>query len=168
MSNSGVSLAFVVVLAMGCTDPRPTATEVREPALSRAENAARPISGTCQTSFAPPTLPPPPVIRQVDEGSCNLSHLGKAALYSVEDIEVVAGTQRSVEFTLTAPNGDVLRVTTEGTNAPNATGVDFEATMRFVGGTGRFANAAGEAQVTGSASFITNTAAFTVNGWIEY
>jgi hypothetical protein len=94
--------------------------------------------------------------------------LGKAALYSVEDIDVVAGTQRSVEFTLTAANGDVLRVTTEGTNAPNATGVAFEATMRFVGGTGRFANAVGEAQVTGAASFITNTAAFTVNGWIEY
>jgi hypothetical protein len=168
MSNDRVLAVFVAVLVIGCTDRKPTTTEVRAPALSRAENAARPISGTCQTSFAPPTLPPPPVIRQVDEGSCNLSHLGKAVLYSVEDIDVVAGTQRSVEFTLTAANGDILRVTTAGTNAANATGVDFAATMRFVGGTGRFANAAGEAQVTGAASFITNTATFTVNGWIEY
>jgi len=168
MSNTRVSLVFVAVLALGCTDRTPTTAEVRALALSRAESAARPISGSCQTSFAPPTFPPPPVIRQVDVGSCSLSHLGKAVLYSVEDIDVVAGTQRSVEFTLTAANGDILRVTTSGTNAPNATGVEFVATMRFVGGTGRFANATGEAQVTGAASFITNTAGFTVSGWIEY
>ena len=65
-------------------------------------------------------------------------------------------------------NGDILRVMTAGTNTPNGPGVRFSATMTFVGGTGRFANATGQAQVEGAASFITNTASFTVDGWIAY
>jgi hypothetical protein len=152
----------------GCVVDDPTSAAVRAPSLSRGANERRPLSGSCETAFAPPALPPPPVIRQVDEGVCELAHLGRAALYSVQDIDIGAGTQRSVEFTFTAANGDELRAMNVGTNAPNGPGVTFQATMSFIGGTGRFANATGEARVVGAASFITNTASFTLDGWIAY
>lgn len=173
MRTHNAPLALLTVLlfgaaATGCTSDATTSVAPKTPALSRVKDQARPISGSCETTFAPPTLPPPPVIRQVDEGVCTLSHLGRTALHSVEEIDVVGGTQRSIEFTLIAANGDILRVMTAGTNTPNGPGVRFSATMTFVGGTGRFANATGQAQVEGAASFITNTASFTVDGWIAY
>jgi hypothetical protein len=42
--------------------------------------SALPVSGTCNTSFDPPTFPLPPVIRQVDTGTCQLAHLGQTAI----------------------------------------------------------------------------------------
>jgi hypothetical protein len=94
--------------------------------------------------------------------------MGRTAIYTVQDIDPVAGTQRSVEITFTTANGDVLRATSVGTNTPNGPGVAFRATMTFIGGTGRFANATGEAHVDGAASFVTNSASFRLNGWIAY
>ena len=97
-----------------------------------------------------------------------LAHLGRTAIYAVQDIDIVAGTQRSLEITFTAANGDVLRAASVGTNAPSGPGVVFRATMTFIGGTGRFANATGEAQLDGAASFVTNSASFRLDGWIAY
>jgi hypothetical protein len=109
------------------------------------------------------------VYRQVDTGACQLSHLGHAALYSVQDIDFAAGTQVSVELTFTAANGDVLRATNVGTSAPDGPGVRFRGTTTFTGGTGRFANAIGQARLEGTANFLANTAEFTVvDGWIGY
>jgi hypothetical protein len=86
----------------------------------------------------------------------------------VEDINVVAGTQTSVVHTYTAANGDIRRVVNVGTDTPNGRGVSFSATTTFVGGTGRFANATGEAHLEGSDSVITDTSTYTLVGWITY
>src|SRR5688500_8334296 len=118
----------------------------------------------------PTTAPsPPPVPRQVDTGVCQLSHLGRTTIRSVQDIDLATGTQVSVELTFTAANGDVLRATNVGTSAPSGPGVRFQGNATFSGGTGRFANATGVARLEGTANFLTNTAAFTVvDGWIAY
>ena len=164
--------SLLLTLAVtGCGSEAPTTAPLDVPALARAAAApaSRPLSGRCETSFDPPPFPLPPVLRQVDTGTCQLSHLGRATVHSVQDIDLATGTQVSVEFTLTAANGDVLRATNVGTSAPGGPGVRFQGTTTFVGGTGRFANATGEAHIQGTANFLTNTAAFViVDGWIAY
>jgi len=167
-----VAPALVLTLAVaGCTREAPTTARADVPslALSAAAPTSRPLTGRCETSFDPPPFPLPPVLRQVDRGTCQLSHLGRATIYSVQDIQFATGTQLSVELTFTAANGDVLRATNVGTSAPGGSGVVFQGITTLVGGTGRFANATGEARIAGTANFATNTAEFTiVDGWITY
>jgi hypothetical protein len=159
---------FVTGTLMACAGDTGAVTPPVVPPFLRTVNVVLPISGTCQTAFDPPTLPPPPQFQQVDRGVCTLSHLGRTTIYSLEEIDIIAGTQRSIEFTYTAANGDVLRAANVGTNVPNGPGVRFSAVTTFVGGTGRFANATGQARIEGTASFLTNTATYTVDGWIAY
>jgi len=153
---------------IGCADGTRTIATPDAPTLARSSVNSRPISGECTTAFVPPAFPPPLTFQQVDVGTCQLSHLGRVAIYSVQNINIVAGTQTSVVYTYTAADGDILRAVNVGTNTPNGTGVRFSATTTFVGGTGRFAHATGEAHIEGSASFITNTAIYTIDGWIAY
>jgi len=168
-ATTTVLITLTGVLAACAGEPASTAPP-DEPGLARtAPSAPRPLTGRCETSFAAPPYPLPPVLRQVDVGSCQISHLGRAAMYLVQDIQFATGTQVSVEFTFTAPNGDVLRATNVGTSAPSGPGVRFQGTTTFVGGTGRFANANGEARLEGTANFLTNTATLAVvDGWIAY
>ena len=129
---------------------------------------ARPIKGWCELTFNPPPLPLPPVHRQIDTGTCWFSHLGRTALYGVQDIVFAAGTQ-SGERTFTAANGDILRAVHSGTSAPSGPGlVSFVTTITFVGGTGRFANATGQMTGAGTANLITRTTVVTNEGWIAY
>jgi len=160
--------AIVTATLIGCADGARTITAPDAPRLSRSAVISRPISGECTTAFVPPAFPPPLTFQQVDVGTCQLSQLGRAAIYSVQEINIVAGTQTSVVYTYTAANGDILRAVNVGTNTPNGAGVSFSATTTFVGGTGRFAHATGTAHIEGSASFITNTATYTLDGWIAY
>ena len=168
-SAARVCIAVLSFSLVACTSSdEPTVTVIGEASVARGANDGRSISGRCETAFTPPTFPPPSIIRQVDDGECQLSHLGRASAHIVQDINIAAGTQQSVEITLTAANGDVLRAATVGTNAPNGSGVAFQAVMTFTGGTGRFANATGQATVVGSANFQTNTASFELDGTIAY
>lgn len=169
--SSSPSLLPVVALAAtlaGCAgDARPLQSP-EAPALSRAALAQRPISGVCNTTFVPPAFPPPPSFRQTDDGTCQLSHLGRTAIHSVQVIDLGAGTQTSIEYTYTAANGDVLRAVNVGVNTPSGPAVQFSGTTTFVGGTGRFEHATGQAHIEGSASLMTNTASYTIDGWIAY
>ena len=157
-----------VVAATGCADGARAIVAPDTPTLSRSAVTTQRISGECTTAFVPPAFPPPLTFQQVDIGTCQLSHLGRSAVYTVQDIDLVAGTQTSVTDTYTASNGDILRAVNIGTNTPNGPGVRFSATTTFVGGTGRFAHATGEAHLEGTASFLTNTATYTLDGWISY
>jgi len=168
------SVVLVGVCLIGCGgDGMPTPPHVAVHAGSSQSSVAgaivRPLSGSCDTAFDPPPLPPPPVLRQVDVGTCQMTHLGRVAMRAVQDINLVSGTQTSVDVTFTAPNGDILRAASAGTSVPNGPGVAFSAVMTFAGGTGRFARATGRARLDGAASFVTNTASFTfADGWIAY
>ena len=167
---SAVSLLLTLA---GCAGGAPSATTLDASAsLSRSAAAqtpaALPIKGHCELTFNPPPLPLPPVHRQIDTGTCWFSHLGRTALYGVQDINFAAGTQ-SGERTFTAANGDMLRAVHAGTSAPSGPGlVSFVTTLTFVGGTGRFANATGQMTGEGTANLITRTTSVTNEGWIAY
>ena len=167
-----VALLAALAAALAACGTPPSASEV--PSLDRAAAAAarRPLVGSCDLSFspAPPSLPAPPagVIRQVDVGTCQLSHLGRTAYTGVLEIDFVAGTQTGTR-TLTAANGDQLFMTAVGTSAPSGPGTrSISATLTVTGGTGRFAGARGEVHATGTANLITSTTASEFEGWITY
>ncbi len=172
-----LALATSATLSLGLagcsTTEAPTGAGSNATAVARQDAAAgalvlRPITGRCETAFNPPPFPLPPVHEQVDRGSCQMAHLGRSEFSGVQVIDFAAGTQ-SGERTFTAANGDVLRATHEGTSAVTGPGrVSFTATLTFVGGTGRFAHATGQATARGSASLATSTASFTLDGWIAY
>jgi hypothetical protein len=178
-TKPAVLIAFALV---ACANPDSTAgpenaatpaatgasLSTRGPTASRSLTR-RPFSGRCETEFAPPPFPLPPAIRQVDTGTCQLAHLGRTAFYDEHDISFATGRSISVEIRFTAANGDVLRATSVGTFVPDGPGVRINAAMTFSGGTGRFANAVGEARLVGQADFTTNSARFSfVDGWIAY
>ena len=171
--RSPAAPAIVLALALaGCADALPTPPDPDRAAPARAGSAgaaaaARPISGRCDLTIAP--LPStPPIVRQTDTGTCQLSHLGRTSYAGVLELDLAAGTQRG-ERTLTAANGDVLRMVSVGTSTPGGPGlVDFVATLTFVGGTGRFANATGEARAEGTANIVTRTTVVALDGWLVY
>lgn len=163
--------ALLALALAGCADSLPTHPTSAGTAFARDRSGAlavaRPISGRCELTVAP--LPSaPPIVRQRDTGSCQLSHLGRTGYEGVLELDLVAGTQRG-ERTLTTANGDVLRMLSVGTSTPRGPGlVDFVATLTFVGGTGRFANATGQARAEGTANLVTRTTVVTLDGWITY
>ncbi len=139
------------------------------PGLAAATAAApeRPISGTCELTFVPTPLAPP-LVQQIDVGTCRISHLGRTEFVGIQVINPVTGTQ-SGERTLTAANGDQLRGTHVGTSTMSSPGVvSFVATMTFVGGTGRFAHATGTATLRGTANLAERKAKVSLNGRISY
>jgi hypothetical protein len=86
----------------------------------------------------------------------------------VQVVDFATRTQQSLELTYTAANGDVLRAASAGTSLPTATGVTFSATIRFLGGTGRFTDATGEVRAEGTADLVAGTSGYTLDGWIAY
>jgi hypothetical protein len=152
------------------TPPRPATLEAT-PTAASANRAlvARPMSGQCVlTLLASVPYPAPPVFRQLATGTCELTHLGHVTVHFVQVVNFAARTQQSLELTYTAANGDVLRAASAGTSVPTATGVNFSATITFLGGTGRFTDATGEAHAEGSADLAAGTSGYALDGWITY
>jgi hypothetical protein len=104
------------------------------PVEATSRNQPVPLTGHCETTFAPhPTQPGPPVVRQIDQGTCQISHLGEAFFYSDKEINFATGTQVTTEASFTAANGDVLYATGSGTSAPSAPGrIGFSATLTLL------------------------------------
>lgn len=127
-----------------------------------------PFTARCQLTPLPAEPLGPGLIRLVDVGTCQASHLGRADFVSDKVIDLAAGTQ-TVEATFTAANGDVLRGSGSGTSQPVGPGVvAFEATLTFVGGTGRFRNASGTAAVHGEANLAASESWLQARGSIRY
>ena len=88
-------------------------------------------------------------------------------LYLRQVIDFTTGRAVSEVVTFTAANGDVLRATSVTIGTPtSATTFSLAGTFTFVGGTGRFAHAAGSAPFTGSVDFATGNATLTMQGRI--
>jgi hypothetical protein len=172
MRTSTASATLLTLLLAACAGDAPTAPRLA-PGAAAAERSPTPvpIAGDCVLTFspAPPPTPLPPVVRQVDVGTCQLSHLGRTTFEGVQDINVALGTQ-SGQRTLTAANGDLLRTTHVGTSAPGAVPgtIDFIADITIVGGTGRFAQATGHIRGVGTATLATHTTVVRFDGWIAY
>ena len=163
---------LVPVTVAACADTAPTA--MTDPLA--VTTASSPVSvvelrltGQCVTEFAPPPFPLPPSIQQIDTGTCVMSHLGRSEFHAEQDIDFINGTAVSSDVRFTAANGDVLLATNAGTFVPAGPGVRISAVMTFTGGTGRFANATGEASIEGQVDFGTNTTRFSfVDGSLVY
>jgi hypothetical protein len=171
MHSPITSFALLASVVVACADPSPTAptspVSLRGAALERS-GTSRPFKGSCALTFNASSFPLPPVLHQVDTGTCTLTHLGLTEFYGEQDINVAAGTQSGWRM-LTAANGDELRMTHVGTSAPAGPGlVSFVAQLTIVGGTGRFAGATGSAQAFGVANLATRSTSVTFDGTISY
>ena len=169
------TLALVpsLVLAACSTEPltAPRLAPDAPAVVSRDElvRSARPISGHCELKTLSTTAAPlPPVFRQVAVGTCTLSHLGRSAVDFIQIVNFGAHTQQSQKLTYTAANGDVLNASSVGISTSTPTGVTFSSYITFIGGTGRFVNATGQAHVDGTANLVAGTSMYTLNGSISY
>jgi hypothetical protein len=172
MRPSIAAVSLLTCSFAGCADRAPTSPPPASiPSLGVAaqrSGTARPFKGSCTTTFNAPTFPLPPVIHQIDTGTCELTHLGRTDLYGELDINFATGTQSGWR-TLTAANGDELRLTVTGRNAGAVGGVvTIDAQLTIVGGTGRFAGATGTARATGTATLATRSTSVSIEGTIDY
>lgn len=171
--RAATSLILVLPALAGCssdavTSPRP-ATFANSAAMAANQAIVRLMSGECYlTTLATVPYPAPPVFRQDVTGTCELTHLGHVTVHFVQVVNFATRTQHSLELTYTAPNGDVLRAASAGTSLPTATGVTFLATIMFLGGTGRFMTATGQARAEGAANLVAGTSWYTLDGWLGY
>ena len=141
-------------------------------AATSASQEARPHMGTCVG------VPDDPLALEVNiTGTCLVTHLGLDTFESshtviptgfdpvtmVVDLAIVSGQGRH-----RAANGDLLFSEYQGTGqAELLTGrIVFEATTRFVGGTGRFAGASGASRIWGVVE--DGVARFSEQGSITY
>lgn len=171
MRTRTVLLSIVPGLALAaCSVDAPTSVRLAPgQRLAATADASRPIQGHCALAILSTTpYPAPPVFRQVSEGTCELAHLGRTRVHFIQAVNFGNGTQRSLALTYTAANGDVLQAASVGTSVPSPTGVNFSATITFLGGTGRFTNATGSAYVQGSADLASATSWYSLDGSIAY
>jgi len=171
MRPSIISVALLASALAACAERLPTSPTMTSSSgtvgLERS-GALRPLKGSCTTTFSAPPFPLPPILHQIDTGTCNLTHLGLTDFYGELDINFAAGTQSGWRR-LTAANGDELHLTVAGTNAGVVGGlVSINAQLTIVGGTGRFAGAIGSARATGVATLATRSTSITVDGWVNY
>jgi uncharacterized Zn-binding protein involved in type VI secretion len=161
----GLALALAVTLS-GCAELPGSPLDLQ--ASRQAALQAVPISGSCELAIQPAQPVSPGVIRQLDVGTCQLSHLGKSTFVSDKVINLMAGTQ-TAQVSITAANGDILYASGTGTNAMVAPGkVAFRVDFVFTGGTGRFAAASGTAVSEGEADLVNAQSRLTLNGSIAY
>lgn len=140
----------------------------------------RPFRGSCGTVITPqPDVPAGALAVLKVDVVCRLSHLGLT----------VGGTDREVVYpdgeptggilpikisiehiTYIAANGDELWTTFAGSGGLdlNAGKATFQGIETFVGGTGRFAGASGQAHTSGEGSLVTNTGSLTTSGSVRY
>ncbi|HSC90185.1 MAG TPA: hypothetical protein VLB86_00875 [Gaiellaceae bacterium] len=117
----------------------------------------RPFTGTLvgSATWLPDGSCPPVGLRTWSEGSGTASHLGLVGMSSnhcTPPGDVISG-----EMTFFAANGDEVHMTYSGTCGPlPPVGGTITCTVEnvIVGGTGRFANATGEADVTGHVTWL--------------
>jgi hypothetical protein len=171
--------ALAMILPAACTSQLPTvqddsafATQLAHQAGMQASHhaatPARPIRGTCELAIQPAEPVSPGVIRQLDVGTCQISHLGRSMMVSDKIINLGAGTQ-SADVALTAANGDVLHASGNGTNTMVAPGkFAFRVELTITGGTGRFSDASGMIVSEGVAELATARAQVTMTGTIRY
>lgn len=172
-SLAGMFLGTLVAsLAAACGTDGPTPLATQPPFATRiaitGEPVERPWGGRCE--FSAERLAPT-LIRV--SGTCQLAHLGRAEYVNLQTIVPGPVTQFTNATTYTAANGDVLYTTAVGTATPadGGTRLILAATETVQGGTGRFADASGEATLAG-ATVLTGPAARTgfyeLTGTIAY
>jgi len=158
-----------------CSEPIAPESDAGFAATAVANAHSRPFGGRCTTAFtflAPLPTDPPNVQRLHIDSVCQLKHLGRTT-GSAEQVVVFTGPttlNASNTTTYTAANGDQLFASWTGTGMldPETLVVGFSGPEQYAGGTGRFRHASGSAFLTGSASLVSTTGAYTTRGSITY
>jgi hypothetical protein len=181
-TNLLVAVLGLVILIGACrqdvTDP---ASNLSNSSMPGAVKGAvdRPIQGTCTSVyelfdfvFLPPPNEDVAVSARIhQEGTCQLTHLGRATLV---DDQVIDFTMTPNPITghvvLTAANGDELYASEISsvdppTHDPHSQG---RGTWIWTGGTGRFAGASGQAPWTSDVSLDEFLATVDMDGRISY
>jgi len=139
----------------------------------------RPLAGACDNDITLLSAPGLfPVLLSV-ETTCHISHLGLTVGFTDSEVIVPAGppvgTVLPVFITVAkivyvAANGDQLWSTFGGGGEIDfATGkTTFDGTETYIGGTGRFSDAAGQSHTFGEGSLFTNKATLSTAGTISY
>lgn len=127
-------------------------------ALSEAGGTDRPFKGSLVgEAWTVPDSTCPLGVRTMSEGSGVASHLGSISMVS-DHCFALPNLDTGGHQTIVAANGDELHMTYEGTSDPAipVPGEIITVTTEgvIVGGTGRFANATGEAHVIALVTFI--------------
>ena len=146
-------------------------------AAARAEPSlvTRPLSGRC-TTVVTRLSPPPPIEVQRIEYTCRVSHLGLTHAVVTQTVDVTTGALTN-SGVYVAANGDELNSTFTGTaqitfTSPTTATVTFAGTQAFSGGSGRFTQASGTADLAGTAQINPITGAgqgeFTLDGTLAY
>jgi hypothetical protein len=128
------------------------------------------------TFTAPTTCPEGALWRYSGSGTGQFLHLGRTSVSVTHctfvDFASGTGTFGPGTITLTAANGDELRLVHRGTfrlvDAPDGLTSVFDMRWVVVGGTGRFARATGAGMTHGSSLLSTGTTAATYLGMIGY
>lgn len=129
---------------------------------------ARPLRGTCTITGVELASMVPPMLNQTSTAVCQVSLLGRIAILTQQQINVATGDQ-TAEAVWTTASGDQLFATSHGTAVPTGpTTIRFSGVTTITGGTGRFANATGSAQVGGTADNAANTGSFTYDGYLQF
>ncbi len=173
-ASTALSTLSTLVLAAcagdsGIPTSPPTLSRSNEVAQDAREHGqSRPFSGSCVAQTAGPATFVFPIRTQLSIGTCQLSHLGRTSLRTLQHVNVVTGDEVA-ELTYKAANGDKLFATNVGTSAPTGpTTIAFSGTNTVTGGTGRFDDATGTFSASGTADLATGAAAFAYDGWIAY
>ena len=139
--------ALLSALVFGCADQPTTPGAPPEPgsiaAAAKEEAVELPFRGSFTgVSSSTEIVPPSHTVTGTAEGTA--THLGRFTATSVDVVSLATGSSTGT-WTFTAANGDQLFTTTAGAEdeftPPNVSHVTLVATI--VGGTGRFAAAAG-------------------------
>jgi hypothetical protein len=173
MRRSTAPAVLLALVLAGCAGDAPTAPLADAKALDGAlasHRAAlqRPIKGSCAAETVEVQPISATVIRRVSLGTCQLSHLGRAALLSIA-YSNLATFEQVGDHTLTAANGDQLYATSAGSGSfsPPST-LHFTGVTTINGGTGRFTQATGVMQVVGIQDIAALRTSFSYDGWIAY
>lgn len=163
-------LSVVALLACSSTD------RTTGPALAAGGQSSgpRPLSGRCTTVIT--RIAPPPIEMQAIEYTCRMSHLGLTRAVVTQTVDVTSGAlSNSGDYV--AANGDRLGSSFAGTATlsftdPTDATVSFQGTQLFQAGAGRFADAEGAADLSGTEhlNLITGagTGEFTLQGSLTY
>jgi hypothetical protein len=171
LSPMRASTAVLLLVGVGCADsPTAVPTDSQAPArlFSMAVHPAVPISAACDLISSQLVSLQPPILQQLSAGECEMSHLGRVGLETLQTINIVTGAQTAVT-TYTTRAGDLLYATSIGNATPiGNTTVAFSGTTTVTGGTGRFVGATGQMDARGVVDNATGEGWLSLAGSISY
>ena len=161
-----IPAACLLLALAGCSADGTRSAGPFEPQLAGVGLENRPFGGRCDTRFT--FTGPTSLILEMD---CQIRGMGRVTGLATQTLTFTP-TGILVENTgvYTTSNGDELHSTFSGLGMPDQsqTVITLSGTEFYSGGTGRFANASGSAELTGAASLATMTGAFTTLGTLTF